>query len=202
MKNPAGLWIAMVLALVAAQPGRTDDRFVRPGQEFPGELLNIRAPNSEGWQLMQSSPEGWIFAKEGATSNSSYVASILTFEISTDASADDFVNEVKRLLGDVPDRFNVLESAFEPTTERGYPCVKYSTVTEDKKAKVSMFRREVQFLQLHALYCRHPQRPTFGFGAIYSHRGKELDGNVPLRAEEFIGGIVVPPTPGEPAAAP
>lgn len=46
-----------------AQPQKSVS--VSAGQKFEGGYINVTAPNSDGWQLIQSSGSGMAFAKGG-----------------------------------------------------------------------------------------------------------------------------------------
>ncbi len=92
-----------------------------------------------------------------------------------------------------PDRFTVSDAIYDYTDARGYPCVKYQSTTEDKKARTSLFKREPQKLQIYSLYCRHPIRPGLGFAISFSHRGADLDPAFEEQGQDFINGVDVPP---------
>lgn len=168
---------------------------VPAGKMFRGEMLDIRAPASEGWVLAESTPGGWSFAREGRGSRESYVASVLAFSLAETRNSEEFVELIKSGIEQdtSPDRFGATEATLEYTEARGYPCVKYQATTEDKGAKSSLSSRAPQKLQVYSLYCRHPKRPTLGFAIIFSHRGSELDPNLEQLGEDFAGGVQVPP---------
>jgi len=167
---------------------------VAPGQLFSGDLLNVRAPNSKGWKQVGSSGAGMAFARGGASSNESYVAQVYLFALPEWKDGDEFVALIKRGVENdtSPDRFKSLEANYEYTEQRGYPCVRFTGVTEDTKAKTSFFSRENLKLQVHSLYCRHPKRQTAAFVIAFSHRGVTLDTELELQAQIFIEGVQVP----------
>jgi len=161
---------------------------------FSGGLLNVRAPNSEGWKLVNSSGAGMAFGREGTASNESYIAQVSLFALPKSKDRDEFVTLIKQGVerDTSPDRFKSLEANYEYTEERGYPCVKFTAVTEDTKAKTSSFARESLKLQIYSLYCRHPKRQNAGFVIGFSHRGASLDPELEVQAEAFIEGVQVP----------
>jgi hypothetical protein len=136
--------------------------------------MNVRTPNSQGWQLVRSSRNGMEFAKPGRSRGESLSAQILMFGLEPTQTPEQFValieGGIKRDTD--PDRFDVLKSTVEYSTERGYPCVRYSATVRDKEAQTSPSTKEVLFLETEGLYCRHPVRLTTGFAAIYSNRGR------------------------------
>jgi hypothetical protein len=182
-------------ALVLASYDALSQRFqpVSAGQEFKGSYINIRVPNSEGWQMVRSSASGMEFAKPtGRGENLS--AQVLMFGLAPTKTPEDFVTLIKRGIAQDTDsiRFDVLSSSSEYSSERGYPCVRYSAAVRDKEAQTSPSTREALLLETEALYCRHPVRDTTGFAAIYSHRGRASHSPLKSEAVDFINGIQVP----------
>ncbi|MEO7385351.1 MAG: hypothetical protein ABIX37_00285 [Gammaproteobacteria bacterium] len=132
------------------------------------------------------------------------MASVLAFALGETASSEEFVALIKQGIDKdtSPDRFTTIDETIEYTDARGYPCVKYQGTAEDKKARIPLFKREPQKLQIYSLYCRHPTRPSLGFAIIFSHRGANLDPEVEQQGQDFISGVVVPlpvapPNPNE-----
>lgn len=185
---------ALVVALFCFLSPVADADIVVPRQLFPGGLLNVRAPNAEGWEMVSSTDAGMAFAHRGAYVNESYVAQVSLFALPATRNPDEFVALIKRgVENDTPaERFNTLESSYEYTEQRGYPCVRFKGLTEDNKAKTSFFRTDSLKLQVYSLYCRHPRRQEVGFSIGFSHRGTYLDGELDAQAEEFIRGVQVP----------
>ncbi|MDD5249117.1 MAG: hypothetical protein PHY45_09035 [Rhodocyclaceae bacterium] len=167
---------------------------VSPGKLFAGKLLNVRAPNSEGWKLITSSGATLAFARAGASSNESYAAQVTLFAIAESKNPEEFVSLIKNgAEADAPpDRFNNLESSYEYTDQRGYDCVRVKSVTEDTKARTSFFSRESLKLQAASLYCKHPRQAGAAFVAAFSHRGETLDSELESQAQSFIEGVQVP----------
>lgn len=167
---------------------------VSPGEEFKGGYINVRAPNSDGWRLVSSSRNGMEFGKLLLASGENLGAQILMFGLEPTQTPELFIALIKSGIDKDtdPNRFDVLQSKMEYNTERGYPCVRYSSSVRDKEAQTSPNTREVLILELEALYCRHPVRDTTGFAIIFNHRGRAP--YLPLRdeAENFINGIQVP----------
>jgi hypothetical protein len=167
---------------------------VAPGQMISGGPVNVRAPESIGWRRVESSGPTLAFARKGVASNDSYLAQVTLFALGETKSHEEFVALIKTAAeADAsPDRFKTIESSFEYTEERGYPCVRAKSLTEDAKAKTGFFSRENLKLQAFSLYCRHPKRSGLAFVAVYSHRGGELDSDLESQAKSFIAGVQLP----------
>lgn len=172
---------------------------VTPGKLYHGWAVDIHAPNSRGWTQIQESHTGIAFARSGKAKNESYIAQVELFSIPEIKTRDEFVALIKRGAENdsPPDRFTTLEANFEYTEERGYPCVLFKGVSEDKKAKTSFFGHGILTLQVQSLYCRHPSIPNIGFMIGLSHRGTTVDANLGELADDFIKGGQVSQT--EPA---
>ena len=164
---------------------------VAPNEKFPGPLLNINAPNSEGWQLLSRAPDSIAFAKGSSPSKESYVALASVFALPEAKGRDDFAAFIKRNIENKtdPERFNNLESSYEYTDLRGYYCVKYKGVTEDTNAKTSFFKRETLKLQVYFLYCLNTTNNQGGIFVGFSHRGVDTDPNLEKQALSFIDGV-------------
>ena len=184
--------VAATLLLGVAPVTRAQS--VSPGKLFAGKLLNVRAPNSGGWKLINSSGATLAFARGGASSNESYVAHVTLFALAEFESPEEFVSLIKKgAEADAPpDRFKNLESSYKYTDQRGYDCVKVKSVTEDTKARTSFFSWENLKLQVSALYCKHPKQSGTAFVAAFTHRGETLDSELESQAQSFIEGVQVP----------
>ncbi len=167
---------------------------VTPGQLFLGSLLTIKSPESEGWKLISSTSTGMAFGHRVDSSNESYIAMVSFFPLPETKDHDEFVALIKRAVDKdtSTDRFKTISSNYEYTDQRGYPCVKFTAITEDTKAQSSFFGHENLVLQIYSLYCRHPKHPDGGFVISFSHRGSALDETLKVPAEAFIEGVQVP----------
>jgi hypothetical protein len=183
---------AFALALALAAPA-ANSQAVTPGQVFPTSLLTVRAPNSDGWRLVQSTARSIAFTRTGPSDDESFVAQVTLFSLLPSKDPDDFIAQIKNgfdfNLTSGP--FQTLESQFEYSEVRGYPCVKFAGLTEDKKAPKSWFKREHMKIQDQSLYCRHPKKPEIGFEIGFSHRGPALVQDLGTEAESFIAGVQV-----------
>ena len=183
----ASLFVLVPLAQAKDEP-------VVPGQRFVGPILNIRAPNSGGWKLLESSGGAVVFARRGTSSGESFIAAVLRFPLPQAQTGDEFEVLVKHEVEKdaPPDRFKNIDATFEMSNVRGYVCVLYRATTEDTKAKTSLFSRSQLVLQVQALYCRPPNMEKAGFAATYSHRGPTKVDDFDAQASDFIEGIQVP----------
>jgi hypothetical protein len=168
---------------------------VKAGQLFEGPYVDVRAPNSEGWRLGESSPRGMAFAKRGEAAGESVAAQVLMLDLQPTRTPAEFEALIKEALQrDIdPKRFDELESSTAYTDERGYPCLRHRGVFRDKQAVTSPTTTEALLLQISSLYCRHPVRTTTGFAAIYSYRGRGRYAPLEREAADFIQGVQVPP---------
>ena len=164
---------------------------VVPGRFFPGEMLNIRAPDSDGWRLIGSSSIGMAFFSGSESAGDTYLAEVKLFAPSKSRKRDDFLAFVRTTFekNSPRERFRPLESSYEYTEERSYPCVRVTAVVQDTKA---FFGRESLRLQWHSLYCLHPKRQDAGFMIAYSHRGVSMNAEFDAKARAFIQGVQVP----------
>lgn len=167
---------------------------VSAGQVFSGPLINIRSPQADGWRMVRSSPAGMVFASKGIRPEDSYVAAVNFFPLESTPSADALVALIKREAEDgmSKQRFEVIENKFEYSDLRAYPCVRMTSVVNDKNAATGLFSRTELKLETRALYCRHPQKQENGFSIVFSHRGETLDAGFDGKAQMFIEGVNVP----------
>ena len=180
-------------ACVTSGPTR-NTKPIPAGFLYKGDYINIHSPDSDGWQLIQSSPGGMAFAKGGANPGESFGAQLLMFSLAPTKTNDEFVSLIKQGYKSDTDkeRFKSIESEFKYSEKRSYPCVEVTNVVEDNNAQTSPTQREVLLLQAKALYCRHPVRQDTGFSISYSHRGKSLYSNLDAEGKGFIDGAQVP----------
>ena len=167
---------------------------VAPGQLFEGGYINVKAPNSQGWRMAESSTTGMAFGKAGRAQGETLAAQLLMFELQPTQTSEQFVALMKEGLQKDTDpiRFDIIESSSDYASERGYPCVRHHALVSDKAAQTSPATKEQLLLETRALYCRHPVRTNTGFAAIYSHRGRSRYPSLAEEAQDFLQGIQVP----------
>lgn len=170
---------------------------VPPGKVYSGPILNIAAPNSEGWQLLKSDPSGMAFARRGSASGESFAAQVAIFDPPQTNSPEEFeALIVKGAQSDAEtDRFSTKTFTHQFTSARGYACVQMKNISEDRQAKSGPNKTESLVMQNEHLYCRHPVQKNIGFAITYSHRGKELHPDFENEAHSFIEGVQVPNNP-------
>ena len=196
----AAIGLTTVLALAQGCTGRAIQgahgvlvgeraRAVSPGQAFGGEALRVHAPASPGWVLLRQTPAEISFARPGASSRETYVATVSLFECPATEGPDAFVTYIRqgRESDASPDRFADIRESYEYTEERGYPCVRYVATALDVKAPGGALS-----LAEAGVYCRHPRREGTGFWVSYSHRALNPDVDVVEQAKGFIQGVTVP----------
>lgn len=194
MRSPIHRLLAgtrLTILLVTTVAAADTHPAVAPNQDFSNPMFLLHAPASEGWHGFQQSARGIAFAKNGAQRGESYVAEVTLFSMPQMENNNLFVAYVKEQLekDSPPERFDVLENDVQYTGERGYPCVKYHGVSNDRKARVSMFSRQTLRLEVVALYCEYPARVGTGFAVVYSHRGTIADEHFAADGASFIEGV-------------
>ena len=165
---------------------------VEAGYLYEGGYLNIRTPNSEGWDLVSNSQSGMDFARIGINKHESFGAQVALFALPSTETQNEFVKLIKKAIkaNTSSSRFKTLSSEYLYTEERGYQCVKVDSTVKDKKTKINGKKGKL-LLQFISLYCRHPVRTNTGFSATYSFRGVNLYDNLSNEANDFIKGIYV-----------
>ena len=176
-------------AVNAQSPGRP----VTPKQLFPSSILNVYAPDSEGWVVTGAGSNGISFGKKGAKSGETYGAQVIFFEMPPTTGGEGLVGFVKNRIAAMnpPPRFQETNSNYQYTEDRGYPCVNVHMVFDDTAAVTPTGKEQLK-LQVISLYCRHPEHQQLGFFAAYSHRGKTADDQTEGAAKSFIEAINVP----------
>jgi hypothetical protein len=170
---------------------------VPPGKVYAGKVLNIAAPNSEGWRLLKSFPSGMAFARQGNAPGETFVAGVAIFNPPQTDSPEEFeALIVKGAQSDAEtERFSTSNFRHQFISARGYPCVQMENISEDRQAKTGPNKTETLVLQNEHLYCRHPVQKNIGFAITYSHRGKNLHPDFQQEAHSFIEGVLVPNNP-------
>ncbi len=183
--------IAVLAAAGCATSSPSRQTRVAPGQLFTGGYLDVRAPGSDGWQLVESSASGMVFGKRGAAAEESFIAQVAMFGLPATTTPDEFEAFVKAAAAKDTDprRFDVQDAAFTSSSDRGYPCVRYESVATDKAPRGAS---RPLILEVRGMYCRHPSRTDTGFAALYSHRGPGRHAAFRAEADAFIEGVEVP----------
>lgn len=181
---------SLIGSVVNAQsPGRP----VTPKQFFPSSILNVYAPDSDGWVVAGAGSNGISFAKRGAESGETYGAQVIIFEMPPTTGGEALVGFVKNRIATMnpPPRFQETNSSYQYTEDRGYPCVNVHIAFDDTAAVTPTGKEQLK-LQVISLYCRHPKQQQLGFFAAYSHRGKAADDQIEVAAKSFLKAINVP----------
>ncbi len=162
---------------------------------YKGSYINIHSPNQKGWYEIHKSNQGIIFAKNGSEAGSSYIAQVLFFPLTEEIKDK---NKLLELIKEEAikkinkDRYNLLQSSFTLYEKREYPCILATSLTEDKKAKVSPNKRAKLLMEIKSLYCKDPKTEKRGFLIGYSYRGSNTDTNLSKDADSFISGVEFP----------
>ena len=187
MKSALHLVVAGLLATAAqaqAQP-------VEPGERFPWQQLEVKAPASPGWVLVSATRQGLAFMRRSDELARSEVATVSVFRLPDALDSDAFQGWVEQAVQaeSPPSRFRPIEAASEHDAERGYACVVHRSLTQDLQARGVPAGTQA-YMQQQALYCRHPTRVGTGFAVAFSTRGAQLDPTLPQRARSFFDGVV------------
>jgi len=180
----------LIAGLTHAQsPGQP----VTPKQLFPSSILNVYAPDSDGWVITGAASNGISFGKRGAESGETYGAQVVIFEMPPTTSNEELVSFVKKRIAAMnpPPRFQETNSNYQYIEDRGYPCVNVHIAFDDTAAVTPAGKEQLK-LQVMSLYCRHPVQQQLGFFVAYSHRGKVTDDQIKSAAKSFIEAINVP----------
>ena len=176
-------------AVNAQSPGQP----VAPRLFFPGGVLNVYAPDAEGWVITGLGSNGISFGKRGGEAVETYGSQVVIFEMPPTDGGEEMVDWVKKRIAEMnpPPRFQETDSSYRYTEDRGYPCVDAHIGLDDKAAVTPVGEKQLK-LQVLALYRRHPEQEQPGFLAAYSHRGKTADDQMEAAAKGFIEGVNVP----------
>ena len=176
---------------------------VQPGERFPWQQLEVRAPASPGWVLVSASWQTLAFMRRSDELARSEVATVSVFKLPASLDRDGFRAWVDQAVkAELPaSRFRPVELSAAHNDARGHECVVHRSVSHDLQARPLPAGSEPPLLQQLALYCRHPERAGTGFAAAFSTRGSSYDTTLHARARDFVDGIVatVPANPGAPA---
>ncbi|HTP39856.1 MAG TPA: hypothetical protein VMI92_09815 [Steroidobacteraceae bacterium] len=192
MARPIYLAAAVLFFCTSVAFGK--GRSVAASELFDGPLLNITAPNSNGWKLSETSTGDMIFERFGDVTNETLVASVTRIDIPDFRKQEDFLAFIKQGVerNTSRDRFKDIEESFEYSEQRGYPCVSYKASSLDTKAQVSLFKHKSLVFQMRALYCQLPNLDHGGFSANFSHRGPAALSDIDSQAQAFFDGVQVP----------
>lgn len=168
---------------------------VPPGHQYRvADIVDVQAPNSTGWHLVESSAKGLSFAKRARGPGETFAAQLLMFDLQPTETPEQFTDLIRTTIerGTNPKRFETVQSSAEHTTDRPYPCVRHRAVYNDKHAQTSPTTSERLLFEIQALYCRHPERTNAVFAAVYSHRGRSPYPALVEEAQHYFKGVRVP----------
>ena len=189
-------WLAALICVLASSCASSRQvAGVAPGHQYRvADIVDVQAPNSTGWQLVESSAKGISFAKRARGPGETFAAQLLMFDLQPTETPEQFTNLIKTTIerGTNPKRFETVQSSAEPTAERPYPCVRHRALYHDKQAQTSPTASERLLFEIQALYCRHPQRASAAFAAVYSHRGRSPYPALVEEAQDYFKGVRVP----------
>lgn len=161
---------------------------VSPNQDFSNPMFQLRAPSSTGWHEFGQSSSHIEFGKSGSSASESFVAALRLFRHPIFQDADAFTDYVREgVIKESPsDRFEVIESSVQYSSEREYPCVRYHGISNDRQARISAFSKKKMRIEILALYCEYPSKPGLGFIVSFSHRGGSDEVTIDDEAASFI----------------
>ena len=171
-----------------------------PHQDFSNPLLQIHAPDSEGWFGSERTDHSIVFGKAGSSAHESIIASVILFHLPPFSDTEAFTEHIREavITGSPKEEFETLDVNVQYSAEREYPCVTYHGVSNQKKVRVSFLSSKTLRFEIFALYCQHPNRPGLGFMAAFSRRGGGADANMEQEAASFINSIQVTQKSGAP----
>jgi len=193
--------LALLAACAASGPatGARTPRAVEPGQLFPGKILNVHAPQSAGWILLEESQHFLVFSRMGNEPSDTYIARVGLFPVpkATDRGQFEELVAERAVKDEHPENstLKLIEMRHEISDARGYPCAKYRILYEDTDARTSRNTHGSLTTQALSEYCQNPTAYGNGFYINYSHRGPDVHGMDPeieMQAESFFEGIQIP----------
>ena len=189
--------VACALSGCASPKAAHDPVPVPAGKAYFGHYLNVMAPKSESWHLLESTGSKIAFARAGNAPGESFIAEVTLFRLGPTESAKDFeAFIVKKASADAnTKRFTTTEFSHRYSTARGYPCVRIHNVSIDRQAQVGGGKVESLILENENFYCRHPVHSDMGFVITYSHRGKTRYPKFEAEAISFEEGVQIASVP-------
>jgi hypothetical protein len=163
---------------------------VTPGQFFPGPLVDVHAPATANWQILLSRGDVIAFGRNDESNGKTYIAGVAAFRLPPFTNQDELLSVIKtEAMKDKPAaRFSIVQSSFQVTTERAYPCVRFHAEFLDVRARTAQGTASLP-LYMRELYCQHPARPSLGLSISYSQRGGPSDPDLEFQANSFIDGV-------------
>ena len=183
--------VVLAISVAALSPLVAAAQSVQPREKVLTELLELGAPSLAGWKIDQKTPARVTFSRVGFGPNGTLAAMAIVFRIEPPRSKEHFLEQMRAgVAADTPpDRYREIRSEFRYEEDRDYPCVRYTAVHQDLKAKTVTQTSQVLQMQSHSLYCLYPNQQGAAFVAGYSHRGEKLHSDLDAEAKEFINGV-------------
>ncbi len=162
-----------------------------PGHPFRLGPLQVNAPLSGGWVRLRSRGPTIVFARRGEAEGESQLAQVAILDWPAHGGRDDFIAAVRRRFeAEAPsDRFQPIESSVDFSDQRGYPCVRYRSASQDTQARVSATETGRLRLDIVSLVCIAPGAGGKAFSAAYSSRTVAGDPDFDAAADSFIQGV-------------
>jgi hypothetical protein len=163
------------------------------GQLFSGPILNVRAPLSTGWLLLESDDWGMIFINRNESTGYTYAAEVQTVRLPPVYSGADLLVLAKKIMDarSPAARYKTVETRFEPTSERYYLCVRFRGTFVDTQALMPQGTTASLPLYIRSLICQHPRQRGLILDISFSQRGGPADPDLDSRAESFINSVEV-----------
>ena len=163
---------------------------VEPGKLYAGPIVNIHAPATAGWSLSRADTQGMNFIRRDVLTGVTFSAEVL---ISKFDPALDLLEAAKTIAGrrSHSERYRVLESKFELSSERSYPGVRFRGLIQDTQARTPEGTVSLP-IHVRSLFFRHPTKKDLVFDVTFSQRGGSAKAELEAQAESFIRGVEVP----------
>lgn len=198
MRKYGSLFLVLLLGMGCLGEARARD--LKPGELFPSPLLNVHAPNEQGWRVLHDAQMSLLFERNASGGTDS--AQVMFFPMPYPQTTDEFISFIQTAINsDLKTRqVQLLDSKLSYLERQGQPCLLFSAVTRDARKRDGFFSdggaNAAQ--QTEALYCRHPFKQRLGYLTGFSHTGI-TDINLKVRAQAFFAGITAL-QPGEQGA--
>jgi hypothetical protein len=185
------------LLLLAALVGgeAVAQRPVKPGEPVRFERFSIKPPGGANWFVMESRPEGALFAKwPPANEGHSHMAWAIARKL--EQPIEDVAAHLKgirpTLLRGLPrDRHDLIESDIQPYPRMPEHCVRFRFKATDRGAKgLESF---TQPYLIAGLYCIEPRGRSHAIDVSYTERAgpERWDQTTLAEAEAFFSSLVL-----------
>jgi hypothetical protein len=168
----AAIAAVIVATSLAGCASRVPASALDPRLSYVG--FSVDRPPNDNWYLNtdEQSRARLFYRRELHNPSNTFFfqASMIGLEREPQSESDfaSLIREYNTSVSD-PSRHEIVSYALEPTSAPGPSCIRYSTLTLDKR--VPGLPGRVLKMKIEGVACRHPSRPDAVLDAFYSERG-------------------------------